>query len=195
MSYCSYIKNLPAENIHVSYHDNQYGFPLYSDDELFGRLILEIFQAGLSWEIILKKAPHFQMAFDNFSISKIACYGENEIDTLLGNASIIRNKLKITSVIHNAKAVQKLQEEHGSFSNWLDMNLGKTKEEWVKLFKKSFKFVGGEILNEFLMSTSYLKGAHDENCRIFHTINELKPKWSLKRLSSLDTIESSDYEV
>ncbi|MBU2018674.1 MAG: DNA-3-methyladenine glycosylase I [Bacteroidetes bacterium] len=178
MSYCSYCEKLPADNIHVIYHNTQYGFPLYTDDELFGRLVLEIFQAGLSWEIILKKATNFQLAFDNFRISKVADYGDQKIEELLQNQGIIRNRLKIKSVIHNAGRILELQKEFGSFENWLDLQLGKTKEEWVKTFKQSFKFVGGEILNEFLMSTSYLRGAHSEKCVIFSKILELEPKWA-----------------
>ena len=177
MDYCTFCQGLPSENHHVIYHDTLYGFPLYSDNELFGRLILEIFQAGLSWEIILKKANNFQLAFDNFDVSKVARYSESEIEILLQNAGIIRNRLKILSVIHNAKAIVDIQKEYGSFEKWLDLNLGKTKEEWVKVFKKHFKFVGGEIVNEFLMSTSYLKGAHNEKCRIFIEIQKLEPKW------------------
>ena len=99
------------------------------------------------------------------------------MDELLQNPGIIRNKLKINAAIHNARAVISLQKEHGSFKKWLEINSPKTKEEWVKLFKKDFKFVGGEIINEFLMSVGYLKGAHDETCKIFSVVLLSNPDW------------------
>jgi DNA-3-methyladenine glycosylase I len=85
--------------------------------------------------------------------------------------------LKINAAIHNAKEVLSLQKEHGSFKNWIELNDPKSKEEWVKLFKKNFKFVGGEIINEFLMSTGYLKGAHEKTCAIFDVVLQSKPNW------------------
>ena len=170
MSYCSYCANLEEGNHHKIYHDNHYGFKIESDNELFGRLILEINQAGLSWNTILMKQENFRKAFDNYDISKIANYDDTKINDLLQDAGIIRNKLKVNAVIYNAQQILKIQEEFGSFKNWIELNHPLTKEEWVKLFKKYFKFVGGEIVNEFLMSTSYLKGAHDENCSIFEKV-------------------------
>lgn len=167
MSYCSYCVNLEEGNHHKIYHDNQYGFKIESDNELFGRLILEINQAGLSWNTILLKQDNFRKAFDNYDIVKIANYGEVKINSLLQDAGIIRNKLKVNAVVYNAQQILKLQEEFGSFKNWIEHHYPLTKEEWVKLFKKYFKFVGGEIVNEFLMSTSYLKGAHEESCPIY----------------------------
>ena len=167
MSYCSYCANLEEGNRHKIYHDNQYGFKIESDNELFGRLILEINQAGLSWNTILLKQDNFRKAFDNYDISKIAQYGETKINSLLQDAGIIRNKLKVNAVVYNAQQILKIQAEFGSFKNWIESNHPLSKEEWVKLFKKYFKFVGGEIVNEFLMSTSYLNGAHDENCPIY----------------------------
>ena len=163
--------------MHRVYHESQYGFPIEDDNELFGRLILEINQAGLSWATILKKEQNFRKAFDNYSIAKIASYDEIKIQELLTNAGIIRNKLKVRSVVYNAQQIQHFNEDLGSFKNWLDRNHPKSKEEWTILFKKTFKFVGGEIVNEFLMSTGYLKGAHDENCIIFDVVKKTNPKW------------------
>lgn len=177
MDYCTYCAQLPSDDVNVVYHHTQYGFPIDSDDELFGRLILEINQAGLSWVTILKKQENFREAFDDFSINRIATYQTEDVERLLANPGIIRNRLKIESVIHNAKVVQKLIEEKGSFSSWLDEFVGYSREEWTKLFKKTFKFTGGEIVNEFLMSSGYLKGAHNENCPTFKEILVLKPKW------------------
>ncbi|MFK7783681.1 MAG: DNA-3-methyladenine glycosylase I [Crocinitomicaceae bacterium] len=177
MSYCDYCKSPKVKEVHVHYHDNAYGFPIHSDNELFERLILEINQAGLSWELILNKQRYFELAFDAFDIQKVANYGEEDFNRLVNDASIIRNKLKINAAIYNAKAILQIQAEFGSFKKWLDLEHPKLKDEWVKLFKTKFKFVGGEIVNEFLMSTGYLKGAHDESCPIFDKIKVQKPKW------------------
>lgn len=164
MSYCDYVLTKPKDDHHRIYHDLHYGTPIEDDNELFGRLILEINQAGLSWDIILKKQTNFSEAFDVYQIDRIANYQEDKVNELLQNPGIIRNKLKINAVIYNANQVLLIQKEFGSFKFWLDSHLGKSKEEWVKLFKKHFKFVGGEIVNEFLMSTGYLPGAHHPNC-------------------------------
>jgi DNA-3-methyladenine glycosylase I len=177
MSYCSFCNEREEHDVHRDYHESQYGFPIEDDNELFGRLILEINQAGLSWGTILNKQQNFRKAFDNYSIAKIANYDEIKIQELLTNAGIIRNKLKVRSVVYNAQQIQYFKEDLGSFKNWLDSNHPKSKEEWTILFKKTFKFVGGEIVNEFLMSTGYLKGAHDENCIIFDVVKKTNPKW------------------
>lgn len=178
-TYCQFANNLEKGHVHKTYHDTEYGFPIYSDDELFGRLILEINQAGLSWTTILNKKENFRKAYSNFSIKKIAGYGEKDIYRLLNDAGIIRNKLKVNAAIYNANQILEIQKENGSFKNWLDKNHPKTKEEWVKLFKKTFKFTGGEITNEFLMSSGYLKGAHGEECPIYKKVLKQKPMWSL----------------
>lgn len=177
-SYCDYVATLANDNVHVTYHDTQYGFPITDDDELFGRLVLEINQAGLSWTTILNKQENFRKAFSNFSIAKIANYSDKDIACLLADAGIIRNKLKVNAVIHNAQQIVVLQKEFGSFKNWLDNNHPLTKDDWVKLFKKTFKFTGGEITNEFLMSTGYLKGAHIESCVVHKEILKQNPKWA-----------------
>lgn len=180
MSYCDYTRNLDETNVHKFYHDTQYGFPIHDDNELFGRLLLEINQAGLSWDIILKKQENFRKAYSNFDIKTIAHYDQNERQRLLKDPSIIRNKLKVNAVIYNAQVILELQKEFGSFENWLEHQHPKTKDEWVKLFKKNFKFTGGEITNEFLMSIGYLNGAHDEDCPVFKKILSLNPKWMQK---------------
>ncbi|MCW3785320.1 DNA-3-methyladenine glycosylase I [Plebeiibacterium sediminum] len=180
MSYCTYINSIASEDkkaLHKNYHDYHYGFPLHDDDELFGRLIMEINQAGLSWETILKKEDNFRKAYDHFNIKTIANYTEEDRMRLLNDAGIIRNKLKVNAAIENAKSILKLQEEYGSFEKWLEHHHPKTKEEWVKIFKKNFKFTGGEIVNEFLMSIGFLPGAHDEDCRIHKEILKQNPKW------------------
>jgi DNA-3-methyladenine glycosylase I len=177
MSYCQFCENLPLDNVHRLYHDELYGFPIESDDELFGRLILEINQAGLSWQTILNKEQNFRAAFDNYNIQKIANYKDDNIAELLSNAGIVRNKLKVNSVIYNAQVAQGIINEYGSFKAWLDHHHPKNRDEWTKIFKKTFKFTGGEIVNEFLMSCGYLPGAHLESCPIFDRIINLKPNW------------------
>jgi DNA-3-methyladenine glycosylase I len=178
--YCGVVVKFDDTNVHKHYHDNEYGFPLETDDELFGRLVLEINQAGLSWDTILKKKENFFKAYDNFNIKKVAHYGDKKIAALLNDAGIIRNRLKVNAAIANAKKILELQKEFGSFKQWINHHHPLTKEEWVKLFKKHFKFTGGEIVNEFLMSTGYLPGAHDEHCPVYKKIAKLKPMWSVE---------------
>ena len=180
MSYCRAIENMSPEKkaLHKAYHDHLYGFPIHDDNELFGRLILEINQAGLSWETILKKEPGFRKAYHDFNIKKVASYTEKDKNRLLADAGIIRNRLKINAAIENAKALLVIQKEHGSFQKWLAHHHPLSKEEWVKLFKKTFKFTGGEIVNEFLMSAGYLPGAHTEDCKIYSLILKKKPMWA-----------------
>jgi len=176
-TYCTYVSTLDTGNVHTVYHDTQYGFPIDSDDELFGRLILEINQAGLSWTTILNKQENFRKAYSNFSIDTIAQYTDTDRERLLQDAGIIRNKLKVNAAIHNAQQIIKLRDEFGSFKAWLDHHHPKTREEWVKLFKKTFKFTGGEITNEFLMSSGYLKGSHDDDCPVQQKVISTNPKW------------------
>jgi DNA-3-methyladenine glycosylase I len=179
MSYCTAIETMSPEKkkLHKAYHDKLYGFPIHDDNELFGRLILEINQAGLSWETILKKEKGFRAAYDQFNIKKIASYTDADRKKLLADSGIIRNRLKINAAIENAKAILLLQKEYGSFEKWLEHHHPKSKEEWVKLFKNTFRFTGGEIVNEFLMSIGYLEGAHTADCKIYKTILSKKPKW------------------
>lgn len=164
--------------IHQRYHDQQYGFPIHDDNELFCRLILEINQAGLSWETILKKEATFREAYDQFEIQKVAAYTEADRERLMANPGVIRNRLKINAAIENAKTILELQRAHGSFAAWLDSHFPRKLEEWVKLFKKTFRFTGGEIVNEFLVSIGFLPGAHDETCSIHRHALRAKPKWT-----------------
>lgn len=183
-TYCDYINALASDSdeLNKHYHDHQYGFPINDDNQLFERLILEINQAGLSWTLILKKQQNFRQAYDQFNIAKVAAYGEQDKVRLLNDAGIVRNKLKINAAIYNAQQILRLQQEYGSFKNWLDLQHPKTRIEWVKLFKKHFKFVGGEIVNEFLMSCGYLAGAHQENCPVYERVKSQSPAWLNKEL-------------
>ena len=158
MTYCDYINTITGDqlSLHKEYHDNHYGFPIENDDELFERLMFEINQAGLNWILILKKQHNFRKAFDNYNIEKVANYGETELKRLMNDPGIIRNRLKINAAIENAKIILRIRNETGSFRKWLDLNSEKMNslEEWTKLFKNTFKFTGGEIVNEFLTSTA-----------------------------------------
>ncbi len=172
-SYCEYVLTLDKDNVHRIYHDTAYGFPIDDDNELFERLILEINQAGLSWNTILNKQANFKKAYHKFNIKKAAGYGERDRQRLLNDAGIIRNRLKIDAAVYNANVILLLQEEYGSFKKWLEYHHPRTKEEWVKLFKKTFHFTGGEIVNEFLMSIGMLPGAHIKDCRILKIIKSV----------------------
>lgn len=179
-SYCEFVAPLDADNLHRIYHDTAYGFPLNDDNELFGRFILEINQAGLSWELMLKKQENFRAAYAGFDIAAVAAFTEEDRARLLNDAGIIRNKLKVNAAIHNAGVIMELKPEFGSFKGWLDHHHPLSKEEWTKLFKKHFKFTGGEIVNELLMSTGYLPGAHVESCPVYREILEIGPAWAGK---------------
>jgi DNA-3-methyladenine glycosylase I len=178
MSYCTYCREHPDDPWHVPYHDTQYGFPLESDDELFGRLLLEINQAGLSWLTILKKADSFRAAYAGFSIDAVASFGAADIDRLLADPGIIRNRLKVAAAIDNARKLQDIRGSHGSFHAWLEAHHPLSKDEWTKLFRKTFRFTGGEIVDEFLMSTGWLPGVHDDDCPTAARIRALNPPWA-----------------
>ena len=177
-SYCQVVEKMEATNVHRIYHDTIYGVPAKSDNELFERLMLEVNQAGLSWTTILNKKENFRKAYDFFDLKKVSKYTESDRERLMNDAGIIRNRLKINAAIHNANVILELQKEHGSFKNWLAVHHPLTKEEWVKLFKKQFKFTGGEIVNEFMLSTGYLKGAHIESCICYQEVLQHQPAWN-----------------
>ncbi len=174
MSYCSVA---PGHPDHEPYHDTEYGFPVDSDRILFERLVLEINQAGLSWLTILRKRKAFNVAFEGFEPKRVAAYGAKERARLLADAGIIRNRLKVDAVIHNAGVILELAREHGSFAAWIAHHHPLEKPDWVKLFKRTFRFTGGEIVGEFLMSIGYLPGAHDANCPVYGRIRKLSPPW------------------
>lgn len=179
MTYCEYVNSSDSKDMlyHKVYHDNFYGFPIYDDNELFGRLVMEINQAGINWLTILKKEQNLRSAYSNFDVASVAHYSEADRERLLNDVGIIRNKLKVNAAIYNANVILEIQKSHGSFKHWLDMNHPKSREEWVRLFKKTFKFTGGEITSEFLLSTGYLEGAHQKNCPIYAKIIAANPAW------------------
>jgi len=179
-TYCDYCNSHPEDIFNKNYHDTQYGFPLNDDNLLFERLILEINQAGLSWITILKKADSFRKAYRKFDIVKVAKFTEKDRSRLLTDAGIIRNRLKVNAAIVNAQKIMELQKDYGSFKGWLDSHHPLTRDEWTKLFKKTFVFTGGEIVNEFLMSTGYLQGAHVSSCPVYKKVASLRPAWMKK---------------
>ena len=173
-SYCDFA---PGHEWHGPYHDTEYGFPLTGDAELFERLILEINQAGLSWLTILKKRKAFHEAYRGFDPAVVARFGDRDRRRLLADAGIIRNRLKVDAAIANAKTILELRESHGGFHHWISAHHPRPKPEWVKLFKQTFRFTGGEIVGEFLMSTGVLPGAHRESCPVYTKIVKRKPLW------------------
>ena len=180
MSYCDFANALPegSSDPNKHYHEREYGFPIHSDNELFKRLVLEINQAGLNWTLVLNKRAAFDAAYAGFDIAAVAAFGEADRARLLADAGIVRNRLKINAAIYNANQILALQREYGSFGRWLDAHHPRSLTDWVKLFRRHFKFVGGEIVSEFLMSTGYLKGAHDESCPVYAQVLQQNPKWA-----------------
>lgn len=174
-TYCDAVLKLEKDNVHKIYHDNFYGFMINDDSGLFERLVLEINQAGLSWDIILKKQSNFKKAYKYFNIKKVASFNEEDIERLMNDPGIIRNRLKINAAIFNAKIILNIQKDYGSFQKWIEHHHPKSKLEWVKLFKNTFKFTGGEIVNEFLMSIGYLPGAHTTDCKIYKKMLKANP--------------------
>ncbi|MGB8840248.1 MAG: DNA-3-methyladenine glycosylase I [Aliidongia sp.] len=177
----SYCRAAPGHAVHGPYHDTEYGFPQRDDHVLFERLVLEINQAGLSWLTILKKRPAFLAAYDGFAIDTVAGYGSDAVARLMADAGIIRNRLKIDAAIENARRLQRIRDSHGSFAAWLDAHHPRDKVEWVKLFGRTFRFTGGEIVGEFLMSLGYLPGAHVEDCPRYGEVLALAPPWAAAR--------------
>lgn len=134
MSYCKFAK---TNEVHKYYHDKEYGFPVSDDNVLLERLALEINQAGLSWDLMLKKRAGFNQAFKNFDVDKVARFGERDVARLLNDEGIIRNRLKIHAVIHNAKLIKQIQREHGSFVSWIQVHSNGllSPEGYVKLLR------------------------------------------------------------
>ena len=173
----TYCDIAPGHPFHGPYHDSEYGFPLTGDNALFERLILEINQAGLSWLLMLQKREAFRKAYRNFDVARVARFTAKDEARLLADSGIIRNRLKVAAAIENARRVCDLADRHGSFAAWIAAHHPRRKADWVKLFKLTFKFTGGEIVGEFLMSIGYLPGAHRADCAVQRKIARLKPPW------------------
>ncbi|PCJ60393.1 MAG: DNA-3-methyladenine glycosylase [Rhodospirillaceae bacterium] len=174
-SYCEIAKDHP---VHGPFHDCEHGFPLGEDAAFFERLCLEINQAGLSWLTVLKKREAFQNAYRGFDIDRVAGFASDDIDRLMGDAGIIRNRRKIEAAIENARRLQVLRKANGTFAVWLDSQGSQSLGEWIGIFRKTFVFTGKEIVNEFLTGTGYLPGAHDLSCPVYRLVLEKKPPWT-----------------
>ena len=178
MSYCDIA---PGHPDHGPYHDREYGFPVREDDRLFERLVLEINQAGLSWLTVLRKREAFRKAYAGFSVDAVARFDARRRLRLLDDPGIIRNRLKVDAAVENARRIRALRKTHGSFAAWLDSHHPMEKEEWVRLFRKTFVFTGGEITGEFLLSTGYLPGAHAESCPVYRRAIRAGAPWARRR--------------
>lgn len=174
MNYCEISAGHP---VHGPHHDLEYGRPVDDDAVLFERMALEINQAGLSWLLVLKKRPALNAAFDGFDPAAVAGYGSKDVERLLADPGIIRNRRKIEAVIENARRVLALAESHGSFADWLAAEHPKRLPEWIDLMRRTFVFMGPEVVNEFLMSIGYLPGAHHVACPVGREIAALGPAW------------------
>ena len=165
---------------YIKYHDNEWGKPVYDDNKLFEMLLLESFQAGLSWECILNKRDGFKDAFDSFNYKKISKYDDKKINELLNNENIIRNKLKINSAINNSKIFMEIQSEYKTFSNYIwnftnneiIYEVGKTTSELSDtiskdLKKRGMKFVGSTIIYSYLQAIGIIN-SHEHNCFLYN---------------------------
>ncbi len=176
-SYCEVSARNPD---HGPFHDLEHGFPIRDESLLFERLVLEINQAGLSWLTVLRKRDNFRSAFAGYDLEAIARFSDRDQRRLMADAGIIRNRLKIAAVIANAQQVLTLRREYGGFAGWLDAHHPRDLDAWCKLFKKTFRFTGGEIVNEFLMGVGYLPGAHVPECPVYPKVVALAPPWAVK---------------
>jgi DNA-3-methyladenine glycosylase I len=173
----TYCAIAPGHPVHHAYHATEYGFPAREERVLFERLVLEIMQAGLSWETILKRRQGMGEAFADWDVETVAAWGEADAARLLADARIIRNRLKVAAVLENARRIRAMRDSHGGFAAWLDAHHPRDKPEWVRLFRQTFLFTGGEIVGEFLMSLGYLPGAHAEDCPVMRDVRAAHPPW------------------
>jgi DNA-3-methyladenine glycosylase I len=173
----SYCRIAPGHPVHHAYHASEYGFPSRDETVLFERLCLEIMQAGLSWELVLKRRETMRRAFAGFVVDTVAAFGPADEARLLADPGIIRNRLKVAAIIDNARRIQALRASDGGFAAWLDAHHPQPREDWVRLFRRTFRFTGGEIVGEFLLSLGYLAGAHAADCPVGHEIARLGTPW------------------
>jgi DNA-3-methyladenine glycosylase I len=174
----AYCLAAPGHPLHGPYHELEYGFPATDDAVLFERLVLEINQAGLSWLTVLQKRAAFRAAFADFAVDRVAAFGAADIARLMEDPGIVRNRLKIEAVIANARRIQELRRSHGSFHGWLEAHHPLPSGEWTRLFRQNFRFTGGLIVGEFLMSLGYLPGAHEPDCPVYARTLALAPPWA-----------------
>ncbi|NKD76495.1 DNA-3-methyladenine glycosylase I [Haematospirillum sp. H1815] len=167
----------PGHPVHHAYHESEYGFPLRDDQTLLERLSLEIFQAGLSWELILKRRTSLKEAFAGFDPHILASWNDEAVPLLLQNPGIIRNRRKVEAILENARILMRLKADYGSLANWIDAHHPLVHKDWVRVFRRTFRFTGPEIVKEFLMSTGWLPGAHHAQCPVYTRILAANPPW------------------
>ena len=173
----AYCRIAPGHPWHGPYHDVEYGFPSADETVLFERLCLEIMQAGLSWELVLKRRQGMRAAFAGFAVDRVAAFGPADEARLLADPAIIRNRLKVRAIMANARRVQALRASHDGFAGWLEAHHPRDRTAWTKLFKATFLFTGGEIVGEFLLSLGYLPGAHAADCPVAARVAAAGPAW------------------
>jgi len=174
----AYCLAAPSHPLHGPYHDREYGFPAEDESVLFERLVLEINQAGLSWLTVLRKRAAFRVAFCGFDVDRVGAFDGDDVARLLGDAGIVRNRQKVEAVVANARRIQELRGSHGSFHGWLMAHHPRPLDEWTRLFRQNFRFTGGLIVGEFLMSLGFVPGAHQPDCPVYERILALAPPWS-----------------
>ncbi len=162
--YCDWCRSGNATEIHIHHHDLEHGIPPDTDNQLFSRLCYEVLQAGLSWDIILKRRDGLHAVWHDFDVPTIARLSDDDLSVIAADVRNIRHGQKAVAIRHNAQAFEDLAMEHGSARAWL-YGLGETDAKvWQKLFKTHFKFTGATIQDEFLMGTGVRVGAHAEEC-------------------------------
>jgi DNA-3-methyladenine glycosylase I len=167
----------PLDDVHRPYHDSEYGFPVADERALCERLALEVFQAGLSWRLVLTKRAAFGAALADFDADRLAAFGANDLERLLGDASIIRNRRKLEAVIENARRIQGLRDSHGGFDGWIAAHHPRDEAAWLALFRQTFRFMGPEVVREFLLSIGVLAGAHRADCPVYARTVAQSPRW------------------
>jgi DNA-3-methyladenine glycosylase I len=175
----SYCQTALQDPLHRAYHDDEYGVPIRDDAVLCERLALEIFQAGLSWDLILKRREGIVDAVGGFVPAHVARLGDDDRARLAADPRMIRNRRKIDAIVHNAGVMRTQIVAHGSVAAWLDVHHPRAREEWVRLFRTTYRFTGPQVTAEFLMSLGYLPGAHDPDCPTYARIAALDPPWSV----------------
>jgi DNA-3-methyladenine glycosylase I len=173
----AYCRFAPGHPLHAPYHATEYGFPSSDETVLFERLSLEIMQAGLTWDLVLKRRAGLRAAFADFDVDRVAAFGEADAARLLADPGIIRNRLKVRALVENARRVQVLRASHGGFAAWLEAHHPRARAEWVKLFRRTFVFTGDEIAGEFLISLGWLPGAHARDCPVAALAAAAGPAW------------------
>ena len=177
-SYCAAVRSGDLGEHHVRYHDDVYGRPARDDAELFKWLVIELNQAGLSWDLVLKREASFVDAYRGFDPEIVAAFDADDVQRLLNDSGVIRHRGKIDAAIANARTILDLRDAHGSLKGWLDAHHPRELDAWVKLFRSTFRFTGPEIVNEFLMCVGFLPGAHDPDCPRYAEVLAEGPAWA-----------------